>query len=331
MVTAIQFINFRVLRDATLPLGRVTVLLGPNGSGKSTVLAALDAFKAGPKPAYDDVVSVGVANPTAGATPATRAEVRLHRDDGGYDNMVWYHGFPPGPTDQTGTPNSGRQTNLEIASFALDPDRIAAPVELTKAIAPDRDGFGIARTLTNLQDRFPERFDALNADLRRWLPEFDRVLLDTPATGQRSFMLRTLKGRHAIPARNLSQGTLLAVAMLSIAHLPNVPQILALEEPDRGIHPRLLRDVQDAVYRLAFPQNHGDDRAPVQVILTTHSPYMVDLFRDHPEEIVIVKKQGLSATFEPLSKQPNIDEILRDAHLGEAWYSGVLGGVPAGI
>ena len=66
------------------------------------------------------------------------------------------------------------------------------------------------------------------------------------------------------------------------------------------------------------------------MIATTHSPYMVDLFRDHPEEIVIANKTGSEATFERLSDRPYLDEILGECSLGDAWYSGVLGGVPAG-
>ena len=37
----------------------------------------------------------------------------------------------------------------------------------------------------------------------------------------------------------------------------------------------------------------------------------------------------MEATFERLSDQPDIMEVLDDAPLGEVWYSGVLGGVPA--
>jgi predicted ATPase len=45
MIEFVQFRNFRVLRDTTLPLSRFTLLLGPNGSGKSTALQALEAVQ----------------------------------------------------------------------------------------------------------------------------------------------------------------------------------------------------------------------------------------------------------------------------------------------
>ncbi len=142
-------------------------------------------------------------------------------------------------------------------------------------------------------------------------------------------MLRSRSEGHTYTASDLSHGTLIALAILTLAYLPEPPKIVGIEEPDRGIHPRLLREVRDALYRLSYPKDHGESREPVQVIATTHSPYFLDLFRDHPEEIVIAERVGEEAKFQRLSDRPDVDEILGDAPLGEVWYSGILGGVPA--
>lgn len=104
--------------------------------------------------------------------------------------------------------------------------------------------------------------------------------------------------------------------------------MVCLEEPDRGIHPRLYREIQDALYRLAYPASYELNRKPVQVLVTTHSPYLLDLHREHPEEVVIAQKNGTSATFQKLTDREDIEELLSEASLGELWYSGVLGGVP---
>jgi predicted ATPase len=191
------------------------------------------------------------------------------------------------------------------------------------------NGRGLAVILDQLRDRDPERFEALNREMGRWLPEFDRILFDTPADNQRVFLLRTREGQHKIPATELSQGTLIALGILTLAYIPDPPPIVCFEEPDRGIHPRLLREVRDAMYRLSYPENYGEKRDPVQVIATTHSPYLLDLFKDHPEEVVIADRIGQDVRFERLSDRADLDEILGDAQLGDAWYSGVLGGVPS--
>ena len=60
MIESIQFQNFKVLRDTTLPLGRCTILVGPNGSGKSTVLQALEAVRDLQRVNYPSLVTVGI-------------------------------------------------------------------------------------------------------------------------------------------------------------------------------------------------------------------------------------------------------------------------------
>ncbi len=47
MIESVECKNFKVLRDATLPLGRCNVLVGPNGSGKTTVPEALELARPG--------------------------------------------------------------------------------------------------------------------------------------------------------------------------------------------------------------------------------------------------------------------------------------------
>jgi predicted ATPase len=116
--------------------------------------------------------------------------------------------------------------------------------------------------------------------------------------------------------------------VLALAFDPEPPAILCIEEIDRGIHPRLLREVRDALYRLSYPQSFGLSQRPVQIVATTHSPYLLDLFRDHPEEVVLANKRGTEAQFQRLADRPDIAELLREGSLGDMWFSGILGGVP---
>jgi predicted ATPase len=184
--------------------------------------------------------------------------------------------------------------------------------------------------LDRLRDSDEEAFDALKTELRNWLPEFDYLVFETPAQGHRSFKLRQAFSKQTIPSSELSDGTLIALALLAIAHNPSPPALVCLEEPDRGLHPRLLRDVRDALYRLSYPEQFKLARKPVQVIATTHSPYFVDLFKDHPEEIIVAEKNSDgTASFKSLAEDEKLRELIGEAPLGEVWYSGILGGVPA--
>lgn len=335
MIESIQFENFKALRDAKLSLGRFTLIVGPNGSGKSTALQALKTSHVPSSYQYEHLVHV-----SADAGPRHNPLIRIAWDepDKGFSTEALW--LPDGRATLTHRPPGARMTpdiqnrlgnNLEKSrTYSLDANVIAQTVLLRKNMELGENGQALVGVLDRLRDLEPERFESLNDQLGRWIPEFDRVLFDTPSDGNRSMFLRTRSGHNRIAAGELSQGTLLALAMLTLAYLPDPAPFIGFEEPDRGIHPRLLRDVRDALYRLAYPENYGEDREPVQVVATTHSPYFVDLFKDHPEEVIIAEKTGQEAKFIRLVDLPNVDEILRDAHLGDTWYAGVLGGVPSG-
>jgi predicted ATPase len=126
----------------------------------------------------------------------------------------------------------------------------------------------------------------------------------------------------------LSQGTLYLVAVLALAFDPAPPRVLCIEEVDRGIHPRMLREIRDALYRLSYPSAPSAGRRAVQIVTTTHSPYFIDLFRDHPEEVIISQKHGRAAQFERLIDRPNLTELMGEGSLGDMWFSGILGGLP---
>ncbi len=336
MIESIHFENFKALRDTTLPLGPFTLIVGPNGSGKSTALQAFRAFKQTHDLNFDDLANVE-AKAEADCTVSLTAT--WGSPSKGAKTLVRWSRKPieglrhiPSSELHFGSDDINRMDNAleRFRVFALDPVAIAVPIHLQRRTTLQENGAQLAGVLDRLRDDHPERFQLVNEALARWLPEFDQILFDTPFDGHRAIRLRTSTGGHEIPANQLSDGTLLALAMLTLAYVPEPPPIIGLEDPDRGIHPRLLRDVQDALYRLAYPENFGEDREPVQVIATTHSPYFVDLFSDHPEEVVVAEKLEDGARFVRLTDLPNIDDILRDAQLGEAWYTGILGGVPSG-
>jgi predicted ATPase len=329
MITKISFKNYKVLRDASIELGPYNVVIGPNGSGKSTLLSALRLLGRGELLAAAQVRSV---SDSGEGTPLS-VDISL-RDSHSTASFRWAVGRE-GFIYRTGSePNSAHIINwselCSVRVYSLDERAIAASVELKPGVELQPTGGALAGVLDRMRDEHPEQFEALNEEVGRLLPEFNRILFDTPGRGLRSLKLRLRAGHGTITATDLSQGTLLALALLTIAYLPDPPTIIGIEEPDRGIHPRLYRDIQAALYRLAYPESFGLTRQPVQVIVTTHSPFLLDLHRDAPEEIIIAEKTEAGGKFHRLIDRPDLTAILDDVSLGEAWYSGVLGGVPAG-
>jgi predicted ATPase len=341
MIKSIHFQNFKALRDATLPLGPFTLIVGPNGSGKSTAMQAFSFVQHPSQYDYGKIVTAGLPQPSD-------VEVQLTHDLTDYlaksptsavlHHPDWQDEDPQPPEDDEPDWHDGEGVaylsplETALASFkvySFDAKRIAQSVQIDTKPELSQDGFGLANVLDDLSDQEPERWEALNAELNRWLPEFDHITFERPSNSTKIFQLRTALGHHKYSAHDLSQGTLFAVALLTLAYLKEPPAIVCFEEPDHGIHPRLLQNIRDAMYRLAYPKNFGGNWEPVQVIATTHSPYLLDLYKEHPEEVVIAHKDEQGVHFELLSEKPHITELLEGAPLGDIWFSGILGGVPA--
>jgi predicted ATPase len=343
MITEIRYKNFKALRDATLPLGRFTLIVGANGTGKTTAIKAMKLTKNIRRFLYLDVVSAGLSENYDiedeeknvaieilwGQHKTTLFWEYLPFDSAQLGKQLWYQ------DDGSQLQNVSQEFfSLLLNSFRIfsfDSDKIAQSVSVRPNIQLDEDGGNLAGVLMHIQNSNYKVFEKLNTELQMWFPEFERVTFDIPEENKISFLLQTKHGQNKIKAEDLSDGTRLALAYLTLAYLPNPPKIVAFEEPERGIHPRLLRNIQEAMDRLAYPENYGEKREPVQVIATTHSPYLLDLYKDRREEIVIADKDENGVHFERLVDLPNIEKILQeqDAPLGDVWFSGVLGGVPA--
>ena len=128
-----------------------------------------------------------------------------------------------------------------------------------------------------------------------------------------------------LTSADLSDGTLFTLGMLTVIHQRHLPAVLAIEEPETGLHPRRLSWLMDKLVELA----HGSDgRPPVQVLVSTHSPYLLDYFRDMPEAVRIVECVEGATRVRALPEvlgDLHIDvEELKDRSLGEQWYSGVF-------
>ena len=119
----------------------------------------------------------------------------------------------------------------------------------------------------------------------------------------------------------ISDGLLLFIGLATAAQLRvGTPSLVAIEEPERGIHPRRLRDVVDYFRRIAM--------RGTQVIMTTHSPLLLDQFRDLPESVILFDRDESGSHVKRLIDVKDWEQLVEGSPLGEVWYSGLLGGIP---
>jgi predicted ATPase len=327
VIASIAFRNFKALRRTSVNLSPFNLVIGPNGSGKTSLIEAIMRLR------------------TLSRLPlAEESAVQQQRADGPEIEFV-FDAMHPGIVARMGcvsetvcdtlrlvppNPPGWEQLRNELGTirgYVLDHQVMSAPAPRSEGAELESDGRNLAAVLANIRERAPESFSALTEELLRILPEFRALELVEHANDRVEFSLR-LAENGVVPADELSQGVLYLLGVLALTFDPDPPVLLCIEEVDRGFHPRTLREIRDALYRLSYPKAFGSDRRPVQIVTTSHSPYFIDLFRDHPEEIVISHKHGRAAVFSRLSDRADLPELLREGSLGDMWFSGILGGVP---
>lgn len=325
MIESIKFTNFKALRDTVLPLKPFTLIVGANATGKTTALQGLQLIQGSLESEFKKFLSFTASNESEMHLKVLSRGKQLLLET----EIIWTRGNrivrhdkpidPPALGNEnalTTTFSSLQQEQDQLIrnlngfqNYNLNGSAISRPVLLKSYLKLLNDGSNLVGIWDNLRDGEPEKFEALNQELNRWLPEFDRILFETPSDGNRSFMLRIKNGKHKIPASELSQGTLFTLIFVTLAYLPNPPSILGIEEPDRGIHPKLLPEIRNTFYRLSYPEAFGENRSPIQIIATTHSPNFLRLFQERAEEVVVACKENSEVKFLKMSENPNLKEI----------------------
>lgn len=168
-------------------------------------------------------------------------------------------------------------------------------------------------------------YETILGEMRQLLPNLDAIIVTQARTDKQgiAFSFRDHNGYIAAP--DLSDGTMFTLGLLCIFNAPQKPQILCIEEPETGLHPRRLRWLFDKMLTLAYPPA---GQAPTQVILTTHSPSYVDLFRDMLPSVQIVERHDGQTTITPLP------DVVRRLHMspeqdgiGYQWATGLFEGL----
>ena len=109
-VTSIKFRNFKVFRDATLPLGRTTLLVGPNGSGKTTALQAIRLL-ATPVSQLSNLPADVDSKRSVGVSASEDVSLQIQWDTGQTSGLTW-RGPPIQPHRVTQTGDAQKLATL---------------------------------------------------------------------------------------------------------------------------------------------------------------------------------------------------------------------------
>lgn len=109
------------------------------------------------------------------------------------------------------------------------------------------------------------------------------------------------------------------LALLTALSVSDLAPLICFEEPERSIHPQLLR-------RLAYYLHEAARHT--QLIITTHSAEFLDYFDPYEQEylqvLITYRDQEGATQFVPIRNVQNIQKWLEDYMLGQIWTMGQL-------
>jgi predicted ATPase len=207
----------------------------------------------------------------------------------------------------------------------LDASHLAAPcpIEEGERGRTDPNGYGLPAVLDFRKGERLELFLKIQDALSNAFPEIKeivvrkKVLRDEQQTQTHATLAFRTKAGFEIPAQLASEGMLLYLGYLTLLYTEKAPHQLLIEEPENGNHPKRLGQIVDVLRKIS--SGAGGAR-PTQIIMTTHSPYMLDFLQ--PEEVLIATREpGGAARIDPLTNAPHLAERLQDFSVGELIFN----------
>ncbi|MBI4340187.1 MAG: AAA family ATPase [Chloroflexi bacterium] len=364
MITKLSIRNYKSLEKVDLSLSALNVLVGPNASGKSNIIGALASIKAvvadgdavtgvlKPYGGYQSVVWGGeserdieiavvwTARDTSKKEESCTYSMRfgLVGDDCCFKEEKWggvaFRNLRDWHFDiiSGGVVSSGHSmlkyitqlTNMnEIKSikgwrfYRLAPRSMRPPRNIRQTYDLEEDGSNVSTVIHTLFSEEAPALQDITEFLKSTLPSTEKLLSPITPDGLTYVALKEQDVPIPVPSWNLSEGTLFTIALATALLSARPPTLLVIEAPDTELHPYLMEYIADLIVSAS---------KRTQVIITTHSPYLVEHMP--PDSLVIVEKIGGKTLVKPVRGRRGVREAIKQLGVGKAWYSGYLGGVP---
>lgn len=305
MLTRLSITNYRCFGQVEVELKPLTVLIGPNNTGKSSFLSAVQSLGGGYSPNHDDHHRL-VAN---------KIDINAVDDDKAvfsFSDRIDLHArrFPK--------PVLTGIEFFRLPSSGAGCRSVGFPDSST-AIPLNEDGSNLASVLDFMLRKDRKRFLGLVAALEKLIPGFEDLIIDTPDANTRHLRLKLDNGLE-LPGESLSSGVRHLLFFATLAFHPRAPHIILIEEPEVGVHPKRLKEIMELLRSISQGE-HCSHAA--QVILTTHSPYLLDHVNLETDQVLTFRRSAEAdgnRVIEPVDKE-RLAVFLDEFMLGEVWFN----------
>ena len=189
--------------------------------------------------------------------------------------------------------------------------RRAAVTRAERRVEPDGQNLiAVLHTLYENDREFEEFID--NSMTTAFPDDFEKLSFPPAEDGRTQLRVRRKHRKRADSAADLSDGTLRFLLLLAILGRPDPAPLIAIDEPETGLHPRMLPIVAAVAANAAIKS---------QVIFTTHSPKLLDAFAEDLPTTTVMTSNG-SATEMKTIGGDDLKYWVENYSLGKFAFSG---------
>ncbi|WP_423128799.1 methylation-associated defense system AAA family ATPase MAD3 [Gaoshiqia sp. Z1-71] len=221
------------------------------------------------------------------------------------------------PADESKFPASAwlkEYLNTNIQKLVLNSQRIreASRPGQGKNFLPD--GSNLPWVIEDLKIKYPSSFEDWLKHVRTALPDIEEINVhEFPDTKFKYLKIKHYNGIE-VPSWTASDGTLRLLALTLIAYLPEFNGIFLIEEPENGVHPKVMETVFQSLSSVY----------DAQILLATHSPVILGI-ADIKDILCFAKtKEGITDIVSG-DQHPQLSDWQKDTSLSILFASGVLG------
>ena len=203
--------------------------------------------------------------------------------------------------------------------LALQPERMGEPVSQQRTeggVRLEKSGANIADYLRHIRSLDQAAFDGIVRTMSYVLPYARDIQPTITSELERKTYLQLTEADFKVPGWMLSTGTLRVLALLALLRHPLPPPLIVVEEIENGLDPRsihlLVEEIRTAVLG-----------GLTQVVLTTHSPYLLDLLKLDQLVLVARDDSGEPKFFRP-DRDTKLAEWAREFAPGRLYTMGSL-------
>ncbi|MDM1093172.1 AAA family ATPase [Myroides odoratimimus] len=345
MLDKVEIKGYKSIKELSMEIAPINILIGANGSGKSNFLSFFNFLKEiykqnlqqyvalnggtdrflhkGNKVTTDifGQVYLGNNNYSFFLKEGEGSFVFLNEGIGYLDSIFDIASY--GSEARIKIDNSYRSNYIRdyldsIIKYHFHDTGKQSPFHHTSSIDSDKfvfyeDGRNIAAFLYNIKEEYPKHYNLIVRTIQSVAPYFSDFYLQPDENGNIRMIWTSKYSSTTYSSRDLSDGTIRFIALTVLFMQPKLPSTIIIDEPELGLHPFAINKLSGMIKSVS--------KKGTKVILATQSTDLISYFE--PEDIITVDQIEGESVFKRLDSV-NLKEWLDTYTIDDLWKRNII-------